>query len=325
MMFAGHRVEDIQDRPDGLLFELLDNVEAQGTILVRENSRINFLFCSQPFQRKRVDEDFETEYQEAGKNHSCALFSYEDLEDGKLVLKGDSISGLTVYRGWMMKPELYRQFYELLEAKDIILINSPFEYEKYHTLPGWYPDFADDTIESVWETKGSVEDALKAAIGREGSYTVKDYVKSRKHEWYDACYIENIANKENASRIIGNFIERQDDDLVGGIVLRKFEKLKHIGFHESSGMPISEEYRVFILSGRVLCVADYWGNAEKVNLSPEEMQWIDSLAVRVKSNFVTMDIARKEDGNLIIMEFGDGQVSGLQQIKPEYFYAQFDE
>ena len=44
------------------------------------------------------------------------------------------------------------------------------------------------------------------------------------------------------------------------------------------------------------------------------------MAGRIGSNLVTMDIARKEDGSLMIMELGDGQVSGLQQIKPEGFY-----
>ena len=36
-----------------------------------------------------------------------------------------------------------------------------------------------------------------------------------------------------------------------------------------------------------------------------------------------MDLARKTDDKLIIMELGDGQVSGLQQIKPENFYEAF--
>lgn len=52
--------------------------------------------------------------------------------------------------------------------------------------------------------------------------------------------------------MIKNFVERQGDLLVGGIVLRKFENLKHIGFHERSGMPISDEYRVFVYAGKAL-------------------------------------------------------------------------
>ena len=44
---------------------------------------------------------------------------------------------------------------------------------------------------------------------------------------------------------------------------------------------------------------------------------------KVRSNFVTIDIARKDDGGLMIMEFGDGQVSGLQQIEAKDFNQSF--
>lgn len=73
-----------------------------------------------------------------------------------------------------------------------MLINTPEEYEQYHLLPGWYDDFKDETAESVWITGNNIEDIAHASRYLEGSYIVKDYVKSRKHEWYDACFIENI-------------------------------------------------------------------------------------------------------------------------------------
>lgn len=92
-------------------------------------------------------------------------------------------------------------------------------------LPEWYSDFEEETAKSVWEEQGSLENALEMAKALEGAYIVKDYVKSRKHEWYDACYIKNIADKNNTSKVIGNFIERQGVSLVGGIVFRKFEHL----------------------------------------------------------------------------------------------------
>ena len=37
-----------------------------------------------------------------------------------------------------------------------------------------------------------------------------------------------------------------------------------------------------------------------------------------------MDTERKADGEFMIMEFGDGQVSGLQQIDEWVFYQSFD-
>lgn len=318
---------NIDDMPIGIMFELLDEVEVSGNILVRDLQNINFLFCNHPLYQKKVDEDYEEEFQAAGFIHSCAFFSYEDLERGKLSLYGEEISGLTIYRGWMMKPEMYENFYFLLEKEGIILINTPEEYKRYHLLPGWYVDFKEETAESVWEDKGKLDSVMEMIKikGLEGPYIVKDYVKSRKHEWYDACFINNISDAHNTSKVIGNFIDRQGSSLIGGVVLRKFENLKQIGFHEKSGMPLSEEYRVFIYAGRILNIDDYWIDKSDIKISDEEKQWINDIAHKVKSNFVTMDIARRTDGSLVIMEFGDGQVSGLQQIDAVDFYNSFDE
>lgn len=310
--------------PIGLLLQSLNQADVVGNILIRNMKEISFLFCNHPLYKNKVDEDYKEEYLAAGLEYSCALVSYEDLEQGKLSLYGEELSGLTIYRGWMMKPEMYRKFYSMLKEKNIILINSPDEYERYHLLPGWYEDYREYTSFTVWEQEGKLENAINMAKNLEGAYIVKDYVKSRKHEWYNACFISNITLKENAQMIISNFINRQGDSLVGGVVLRHFEKLKQIGYHEQSGMPLSEEYRVFIYAGKVMIITDYWSEKEIVLLSQEELDWIEQLASGVKSNFVTMDIARKEDGELLIMEFGDGQVSGLQQIKPNRFYSLFN-
>lgn len=158
-----------------------------------------------------------------------------------------------------------------------------------------------------------------------GPYIVKDYVKSRKHEWYDACFIKNISDIANTTSVIRNFVERQGDSLVGGIVLRKFMNLQKIGFHERSGMPISEEYRIFVYVGKILIMDNYWTEKEYVRLSDVEISWIECIAKKVRSNFVTIDIARKDDGELMIIEFGDGQVSGLQQIEAKDFYRSFEQ
>lgn len=284
---------------------------------------INFLFCNHPLYPCRVDEDYEEEYQAASLHHSCALFNYEDMENGKLSLYGDQLKGLTIYRGWMMKPEMYRVFYKLLEEKGIILINSPDQYERYHLLPGWYQDFMDVTPESIWGPKGSINDLIKRNGDLDGAYIVKDYVKSRKHEWYDACYIPDISDENNARKIIGNFVERQGESLEGGIVLRKFVDLMQIGYHELSGMPISEEYRLFVYAGKVIILDNYWRKDQKAAISKDEHLWIENICRRIKSNFVTLGLARTVDGKLIVMELGDGQVSGLQQIKADWFYNEF--
>lgn len=313
----------IAKSPMGVLLESIGGAEMQGRILVKALSNVSFLFCNHPLSPRKADEDYGEEYRAAGRNHPCALFSYEDLEAGKLSLYGQPIFGLTIYRGWMMNPALYRSFYSLLEERGIILINTPEEYERYHLLPGWYDDFKGETPETVWTSGDSADDVFRMAENLEGSFIIKDYVKSRKHEWYDACFIRDIRDKNAAGKIIRNFIQRQGSGLVGGVVLRKFEKLKQIGFHERSGMPLSEEYRVFIYAGKILALDHYWTESSVVPISDEEYRWIASVAARIKSNFVTVDIARKEDGSLMVMELGDGQVSGLQQLEADVFYGSF--
>jgi len=284
---------------------------------------INFIFCSHPLNKKSVAEDYMEEYQAAGLNHSCALFSYEDLVNGKLSIYGEDIEGLTIYRGWMMSLQIYELFYNLLLGKGIQLINSPKEYAKYHLLPGWYSDFEGLTPFSVWNESRDIGAALELTEGLEGAFVVKDYVKSRKHEWHDACFIKDISDKEDTFRVINNFINCQGSNLEGGIVLRKFESLKSIGRHKDSGMPISEEYRIFVFKGEILISDNYWSKNEEVNISEDEYLWIESMASKIESNFVTIDLARKTDGKLIIMEMGDGQVSGLQQIDAYEFYRAF--
>ena len=97
-MFRGIIAEgkSFEDMPLGLMFKQLDGVEAYGNILVKDLNDINFIFCNHPLYQRKVDEDYEVEYQEAGLHHSCALFSYEDMERGKLSLFGEEISGLTI-------------------------------------------------------------------------------------------------------------------------------------------------------------------------------------------------------------------------------------
>jgi len=284
---------------------------------------INFIFCSHPLNKKSVDEDYMEEYQAAGLNHSCALFSYEDLEVGKLSLYGEDIKGLTIYRGWMMSPNMYENFYNLLLERGIQLINTPKEYAKYHLLPGWYKDFESSTPFSIWSESKNIEDALRLTDGLEGAFIIKDYVKSRKHEWYDACFIKDIRDKENTERVINNFINRQSSNLEGGVVLRKFESLKSIGNHKDSGMPISEEYRIFVFKGEILIADNYWNDSGELNITEDEYTLIESIISEIESSFITIDLARKTDGNLIIMEMGDGQVSGLQQMDEYEFYGAF--
>ena len=284
---------------------------------------MNFIYCSNPLSISSPDFDYEQEYLCAKEQgHSVALFSYEDMADGRLKMRGELSEGSTIYRGWMMPPSMYAAFYESLIERGVELINSPEEYNRYHMLPLWYEDFKEYTPKSLW-TECLTDDSIRKLLcNMIGSVIVKDFVKSRKHEWFESCFIPDVKDEKHALSVIHRFIDRQGENLTGGLVLREFVDLRSIGEHPDSHMPISEEYRIFFLNGKPLIMDSYWHHGEGT-ITDKEWQWISSLGEKLESHFVTMDLARMQDGTLMIMELGDGQVSGLQEIPEKSFYEAF--
>ncbi len=282
---------------------------------------INFLFCRNPLEPKFPDFGYENEYgviRTAG--YSPKLFDFDSFISGENVAMptAEADTGM-IYRGWMMKPEIYERFYEVLSQNRCILVNSPKQYRFCHTLPGWYDVLSDFTPKSRW-TEDLSDAAIMTILHEFGDRPViiKDYVKSRKHEWLEACFIPDASNTKQAMQVIRHFLDRQGDDLVGGLVVREFVNLKEAGLHPKSGMPISEEYRAFFLDGKQVCIIDYWNGTSAVSV--EIKAFADQVAKKVQSNFFTVDIARTADDKLIAMEIGDGQVSGLQGFSEMEFY-----
>lgn len=303
-----------------IMLESLSGARVVGNILTRDKQQIGFIFCAHPLTSRKPDDDYQDEYLAVKDDFPCALIDYDALQAGKLKLSG-KISGVMIYRGWMLRPEVYRRFYQLLADRGIYLLNDPEAYEHYHLLPNWYPDIERGQTPLSYWTKGVTPESISKLIAPlKGKYIVKDYVKSRKHERYDAAYIPDIKNRDEALRVINNFIHRQGESLVGGIVLRKFERLQQVGYHAQSGMPLSEEYRLFIFGGTIMTLDDYWLHGEGQGITPEERRWLKQSAQKIASGLVTLDVARRADGKLIIMEMGDGQVSGLQELAPRDFY-----
>ena len=301
-----------------VLLENQEDNDPQGSILFMTGTVFSFLFPNSILDPSKPDESFEGEYKMCRRWWPCMLLDQDALDDGRIMLRG-ATKGLAVYRGWMLKPELYGKLYDMLRKQGIILINTPEEYKRCHLFPHWYEDFRDLTPYSRWTDSRDLNEAVSLLDSFNGAVIVKDWVKSRKHEWYEACFIRDAHERKAAIGVIRRFIERQGSDMIGGVVLREYLPLKAIGWHKRSGMPLSEEYRAFFLCGRLIALTPYW-EGEKGNLTDKEREKIEALGNRAKSNFFTMDVARTVGGHIIVMELGDGQVSGLQQLNTEIFY-----
>lgn len=217
----------------------------------------------------------------------------------------------------MLKPGLYAKLVDFIQGQGGKMLNELAEYEATHLLPNWATE--KNQLQTRWTSdlsEASIRQLLKQFSG---AVTIKDFVKSRKYEWDEAFYIPDTSDTTHALQVVHNFIERQGTELVGGLVMRKFIELKSLGEHPKSHTPIFEEYRVFYLNNSPLVLINYW-RAEKITLSLADQKFIQVAQKQIPSNFCTIDFARTASGQLIIMEMGDGQVSGLQGYDENTFY-----
>lgn len=279
------------------------------------------VFCQDPLRPRQVDEVYRLEADTiTALGLKYTVINYESLvNDNNPVLALKYVSTeerpiLGIYRGWMLRPNQYAKLYVALSEKGIQLINSPQAYRYCHYLPESYSAIESYTPQSVWlPVSGDVEiDEVMALLSPFGSRSiiVKDFVKSQKHYWSEACFIPSAADCEAVKRVVNRFLELQGDSLNEGLVFREFIKFESLTDHSQSGMPLSKEFRVFVLDGEPFYAIEYWEEGDYQGLSPPTEQFAEVMG-QIKSRFFTMDIAKRNDGEWAIVELGDAQVAGL--------------
>ncbi|APW63860.1 ATP-grasp domain-containing protein [Paludisphaera borealis] len=219
------------------------------------------VLCRDPLEHSRPDRAFEAEVAAIDR----LGLPYVLVDHDALVRGGDSARAvrrvseqpetvLAVYRGWMVTPLQYRVLYDALAAKGIRLINSPEQYSHAHHLPENYPVIEGRTPRSVWLVGDLGIDRIMEALVPFGDapVIVKDFVKSRKHEWAEACDIPSALDRSAVERVVGRFLELQAEYFAEGLDFREYVDFEPIGVHPKSRMPITEEYRIFWLDGEPL-------------------------------------------------------------------------
>ncbi|EHQ30052.1 ATP-grasp domain-containing protein [Mucilaginibacter paludis] len=283
--------------------------------------QLYILFCESPLNRNKVDPDFESEFLSATENGFCTLlFNFDELVDNKdaeLATKRIKPNGTltdVVYRGWMLTPDQYSTLYHNLLAKNYRLINNKIEYQNCHYLPDSLKFISAHTPKTIFESASS-ESFINTLIAEAKAFgsqpiIIKDYVKSEKHHWQTACFVSQASNTAKLKETIDNLIRLRGDYLNEGIVIREFLELSDLTIHSKSGMPLKEEYRLFFCHKKLIGIYNYWEEGEYLASKPDT-EGFEVLAQGITSNFFSMDIARQKNGNLIIIELGDGQVSGI--------------
>lgn len=290
---------------------------------------MQLLFCSNPLEPAKPDELYEEEARAAQQlgiqnsliNFEALVYENDAKKAIKKVRQPSTQTETAIYRGWMLPPSKYQLLYNALSNRGIKLINDPQSYEHCHYLPRWLELFQGHTPESAWidhsELPDLEEERLKLVmktlqVFHSQPVIVKDFVKSAKHHWREACFIPDSSEGEQVRKVISRFLELRGSDLEGGLVFRKFVAFKSLTTHSKSGMPLTKEFRLFVLDGEIVHWFNYWEEGNYENCQPPIEQFA-ALAKKPQSRFFTMDIAQTETDEWLVVELGDGQVAGLPE------------
>jgi ATP-grasp domain, R2K clade family 3 len=279
---------------------------------------VGFLFCADPLRPRRVDPHFEAQAQAVRDlDGQLALIDHDAVVAGRIaeaVARVPSGFGPAWYRGWMLRAEQYRAMEEALRARGCRLLVSGRDYRAGHELPGWIDCFQHLTPQTVvlpmaqGTPPPDAERLARAVSGwSDGGFVIKDYVKSRKHEWPDACYAPDLTRLPD---VVARFVELQGEDLAGGLVIRRFEDFEH------------RELRVWWVDGEPVFAGPHPDDPEADIEAPGDLGDVRAAVRRLGCRFVTTDLVRRADGVRRVIEVGDGQVSDWPSgAEPALLYA----
>lgn len=253
---------------------------------------LKILYPCDPLNPRQCDECFAEEYAAAlDQGLCCSLISFEQLQAGRLrVTPALEEADLILYRGWMQSAQMYRDFVRLLADRGATAAISTDDYLACHYLPNWYRLCAEFTAQTVILSSDEDVAATLERLDWPG-YFVKDYVKSLN------TGAGSIANQANQVAAIIEQLANFRGELEGGICLRRLESYS-----------VDTERRYFVAGGQVLA-PDGAGVPELVS----------AVAGRIDRPFFSIDVVANKQGQMRLVELGDGQVSD----RKEWSSAQF--
>ena len=292
--------------------------------------KYTFIFPCDEFNRKLPDSEYSEEYSVASSlGFDCILLDHTRLTQSDIVLflfhanddanKIFSVDSIFIYRGWMLKVEQYTRLYNYLinignvRNVSLTMLNTPAQYEVCHHFDESYEHLYDKVTVNKIKKYVHVDEMNIRDVKKDfpTSFLMKDNVKSVKSKEFPGVINSDISN-EDFLRLLERFIDLRGTLYTGNIILKEYYPLKKYFNPRSDNSYITNEWRVFYLNNQVLSMEP---NSNQYSISdttssPKEAIYNDAI-INLPSKFYTVDFAELEDGTWIVIETGDGQVSGL--------------
>jgi len=203
----------------------------------------------------------------------------------------------------------YHELERDLSLQKSILINS-YQQHLYIADFEYYEDIKEFTPITYFDLRD---------VPDKGPFVVKGKTNSKKNQWDKMMFAEN---KRQAVQIacdlkLDSMLQQQD------IIVREYVPLKTLE-KGISGLPFTNEWRFFVLYGRIVSYGFYWQDLTEKGgtINEDALHLVERVIERVKDkvNFVVIDVAQKENGDWIVIELNDGQCSGLSGNSAEVLY-----
>jgi hypothetical protein len=191
------------------------------------------------------------------------------------------------------------------------MINTFAQHNWVADLRNWAEELADVTPQTWYR----LED-----VPKDGAFVLKGKTNSKKHQWKTSMY---AADRNAAIKVYDNLTQ---DYMIGAqpIYIRRYVPLKTylIGIQD---LPITNEWRHFVLDGQVLTSAYYWSShVDDLPEAPKQVDqgWVREVAARTKGHvrFCAVDVAETAEEKLIVVDINDGQMSGLSETIADELY-----
>lgn len=255
-----------------------------------------------PLTPTRPDEHFAPEADAAKRaGWNVVLVDHDAIlhGGGTLFRRQTFEPGAAIYRGWMIPTNHYAGLWLAMSERGVRMETAVLDYERAHELPRWYWSFCNLTPNSVWTEGGQIErfTHLCQTFGI-GSVVLRDYVKSEKHYWDEACFIESVADVDSAARVASRFRELRGDAFTGGYVLRRYESF------------VGPEARLWCRHGEVRLITAHPDSPDVVTTPLRDfVVAVERALADANLDFVSVDVTERADGQWRVVEVGDGQVS----------------
>ena len=253
---------------------------------------VTVLFPSDYFDKKKPDETFSEQvhaFQALG--FAVATTPLEDLPLGKAKFYPPlSESETVLYRGWMLSGDDYALLTQATAQAGAKPFTTPKQYLLTHHIPNWYPHISELTPETVCFTDLEAVEQRLEELDWQGFF-VKDFVKSLKTS------VGSRIESPEQIRTVMTEMRKFRGGIEGGVCVRRLEALED-----------GSEQRYFVING-----------SAHSNDGEAPPSVVTACASRLDSPFFSVDVATRSDGELRVVEVGDGQVSDLMGWSAQRF------